>query len=46
MRGVGEANMATLWETTVFSLSSKSWNTSGFRAFFVSVAADLVSEAL
>lgn len=28
--------MATLWEMTVFSWSSNSWKTSGFRTFFTS----------
>lgn len=33
----GATYMATLWEMTVFSLSSNSWNASGFRIFLTSV---------
>lgn len=32
-----ETNMATLWEMTVFSLSSNSWKASGLRTFLGSV---------
>jgi hypothetical protein len=33
---VGETDIATLWEMMVFSLSSNSWKTSGFRTFLTS----------